>query len=539
MVLGKKTEDGLVHKAGEELIFSAPKSVSIMALVAKDERLIRAHEKAVQETIKYLEKTVIQTRIQEDGKKRIENTGNSLIAKFTHSAARPSHDKETKEYRIPDPQLHTHCLIANATLCKDNKWRSIEFEKLYKDKMLLGELYRMELGREVEKLGYTIEKCTTDDVSKRQSFHIKGVPDDVMLDFSKRRQDILKEARGMDRFDAKALDFIARVTRGEKMDMDLSELDSFWQKSTRMDELKQTKDKAYAMGHKDHESRNFTKDLKSALSHLTERDTVFKEKALMHAILDANKGMMTIKELEKTRDDALKEGKLRMTKDKESYTTPWAIRLEKELLALLKESHNKVYPIETYNVIREKLFNTTLTKGQKEAISLVLATKDRVVGIQGAAGTGKTTALKELKTLLGDKGMHLIGVAPSKEASRVLKDEAGIHAETLQALLLRYDGFIKGRGTEKGLSQMKEAYKNTVLVCDESSLSGNRQLAKLLKLSQAFDLRLVLLGDKKQLSGVEAGKPFHLMQNNGLKTATMTDILRQKNTELKKSCYCI
>ena len=66
--------------------------------------------------------------------------------------------------------------------------------------MLLGELYRMELGREVEKLGYTIEKCTTDDVSKRQSFHIKGVPDDVMLDFSKRRQDILKEARGMDRF---------------------------------------------------------------------------------------------------------------------------------------------------------------------------------------------------------------------------------------------------------------------------------------------------------------------------------------------------
>ena len=138
--LAKKTEDGLVHKAGEELIFSAPKSVSIMALVAKDERLIRAHEKAVQETIKYLEKTVIQTRIQEDGKKRIENTGNSLIAKFTHSAARPSHDKETKEYRIPDPQLHTHCLIANATLCKDNKWRSIEFEKLYKDKMLLGEL---------------------------------------------------------------------------------------------------------------------------------------------------------------------------------------------------------------------------------------------------------------------------------------------------------------------------------------------------------------------------------------------------------------
>ena len=255
----------------------------------------------------------------------------------------------------------------------------------------------------------------------------------------------------------------------------------------------------------------------------------------MYALQDSTKSLMTIKDLENTRDDALKGGKLRITKAENSYTTPGAIRLEKELLTLLKESHTKVSPIETGNVIQEKLSNTTLTKGQKEAIGLVLSTKDRIVGIQGAAGTGKTTALKELKTLLGDKKMSLIGVAPSKEAARVLKDEAGLHSETLQSLLLRNAGFIKGRGTEKALSQMKEAYKNTVLVCDESSLSGNRQMAKLLKLSQAFDLRLVLLGDKKQLSGVEAGKPFHLLQNNGLKTATMTDILRQKNKELKQA----
>ena len=233
VALGKKTETGLEHKAGEELIFSAPKSVSILALVAEDERLIDAHEKAVRETIKYLEKTVIQTRIQEDGKKRLENTGNAPIAKFTHIAARPSKDPETKEYRIPDPQLHTHCLIANATLCKDNQWRSIEFKKLYEDKMLLGELYRMELGREVEKLGYEVEKCTTDDVSKRQSFHIKGVSENVMLDFSKRRQDILKAAEDLGRFDAKALDFAAKVSRGEKIDMDRSELKSFWKRLQR------------------------------------------------------------------------------------------------------------------------------------------------------------------------------------------------------------------------------------------------------------------------------------------------------------------
>ena len=86
--LGRKTKDGLMHHSGQELIFSAPKSVSIMALVAKDKRLIEAHEKAVATVLKYAERHLIYSRVQKDTEQYQEKTNNGVIAKFTHITSR-------------------------------------------------------------------------------------------------------------------------------------------------------------------------------------------------------------------------------------------------------------------------------------------------------------------------------------------------------------------------------------------------------------------------------------------------------------------
>ena len=140
IALGRSTKEGLKHHPGQELILSPPKSVSIMALVAKDERVVEAHEKAVSSTIDYVTRHMIYTRIQDRGRQFIEKTDNAPIAKFTHMTSRSAKSADEKEINIPDPQLHTHNIIANATLCKDGKWRSVVFDSLYENQMNLGEI---------------------------------------------------------------------------------------------------------------------------------------------------------------------------------------------------------------------------------------------------------------------------------------------------------------------------------------------------------------------------------------------------------------
>jgi conjugative relaxase-like TrwC/TraI family protein len=154
--LGRKTEQGVIHHPGQELILSAPKSVSIMGLVAEDDRVLEAHEKAVDEIVRYLERTMVYTRVQKHGEMQLEHTNNILAAKFTHLTSRPPISNQDQNQKEADPQIHTHVIIPNATKCRDGVWRSIVFDELYANKMHLGELYRMELAQNLQKLGYDI-----------------------------------------------------------------------------------------------------------------------------------------------------------------------------------------------------------------------------------------------------------------------------------------------------------------------------------------------------------------------------------------------
>ncbi len=132
-------------------------------------------------------------RVQKEGKQYQERTDNAIIGKFTHVIARRAKDGEKD--KKADPQLHTHCVIANATKCRDEVWRSVVFDKLYENKMNLGELYRIELGRNVKGLGYEVN--VEKDRVRRITFEIAGVSEKTIKEFSQRRQDILKMADEM------------------------------------------------------------------------------------------------------------------------------------------------------------------------------------------------------------------------------------------------------------------------------------------------------------------------------------------------------
>ena len=116
--------------------------------------------------------------------------------------------------------------------------------------------------------------------------------------------------------------------------------------------------------------------------------------------------------------------------------------------------------------VDKALRNGPLTEGQKAAVKLILASGDRTVGVQGYAGSGKTTMLNRARALLEKRGYAVRGLAPSASAARTLEAEAGIGAETLQRFLARYAG---GRMTAKGQREMRSPFAKTVLVVDEGS----------------------------------------------------------------------
>ena len=134
----------------------------------------------------------------------------------------------------------------------------------------------------------------------------------------------------------------------------------------------------------------------------------------------------------------------------DGLTTDRTVAQERETVSLMRTGANRGGRTMRGWVVDRYLRKGPLTAGQKEAVKLVLSEKDRVVGIQGYAGTGKTTMLKRTKSLAGKRGWRMIGLAPSASAVQTLAAESGMQSETLQRFLARNTGVAEGRLTKKG-----------------------------------------------------------------------------------------
>ncbi len=260
---------------------------------------------------------------------------------------------------------------------------------------------------------------------------------------------------------------------------------------------------------------------------------------LLAATLAREPGAVTVEAAERAVSELEREGGLHAARGLDHgrhWTTDAAIGRESEAIALMHAGQDSGKPIMRCWIAETKLHGGRLNKGQKETVKMVLASEDRVVGVQGYAGTGKTTMPKRLRTLAESRDYRTVGLAPSASAARTLERESGIESETLQQFLARNAGVIEGRGTVKGLRQLRTLFSKTVLVVDESSLASSEQMRGLLKAATTLRVpRVVLVGDEKQLGAVEAGKPFEQFRRAGMQTAVMDEILRQRDMELKEA----
>ena len=276
-----------------------------------------------------------------------------------------------------------------------------------------------------------------------------------------------------------------------------------------------------------------------AMAHLSERAAVFSRADLLAAALSYAPGTLTVEAVEREVAGLEKAGTLHAVNlpgAQDSLATDRTVGQERETIALMRagEARGKA-PLRRW-AVQEQLSRGALTAGQREAVQLILSAKDRVVGVQGYAGTGKTTMLDRARTLAEKKGWRMVGLAPSASAVKTLAAEAGIESQTLQGFLARNAGVAAGRLTKRGAREMRAAFAKTILVVDEGSLTSTVQARDLLRIAAELRIpRVVLVGDAKQLDAVDAGKPFAQLQAAGMQTAVMDEIMRQRDPALKEA----
>ena len=548
--LGRRLGDGTVsHRPGRDVTFSAPKSVSLAALIGGDGRIVDAHDAAVRKTLAWVEEKVVETRTMDAESGRMVRTGDqkAVIATFRHEVSRNL-----------DPQLHTHAVIANMVQGEDRKWRTMANEKLYASKMLIGALYRAELARGLEALGYGIEKTHADG-----RFEIAGVLRPVIEAFSTRRTEIeaamAAQGVGDTAQDQRLVQRAALVTRAHKRDVDKEALRESWQRQAAdLDfdphglaveaarrEAGRTADPVPlehaegGPGHAHPKDNTAERAVAWAVEHLSEREAVFSRTGLLTAALVWKPGAVGMGEAEVAVAKLEKAGTLLAANypvPGDSLTTDRAVADERETIALMERGRGRGAAPMRGRAVDKALRKGALTAGQKEAVKLILSDKDRVIGVQGYAGTGKTTMLNRARVLLEKRGFEIRGLAPSASAARTLGAEAGIGSETLQGFLVRNAGVAEGRLTDKGKQAMRTEFRRTVLVVDEGSLASTAQARDLLRIADTIRIpRVVLVGDEKQLDAVDAGKPFAQLQGAGMKCAVMDEIVRQREPALKEA----
>lgn len=516
------------HRAGWDATFSAPKSVSLAALVGGDERIRQAHDKSVNAALGELEQYV-QARI--GGNNPAETTGKMIAAKFEHDSARP--DRATG---YAAPQLHTHVVIFNVTQTEAGHIKPIQPLELFRSQQYATAIYRTVLATELQKLGYEV---TVD--ARTGAPEIKGFSKEYLAASSPRRQEIEHESAEMKerlatqgitvedgaglRQAAAKTDRMTKQYDREEMRARHLEMDAkFGEQALRVAESAQERG---SLSLSDEEIKSRAQAAVTfARENAGEREAVVDKRRVMVDALRRNLCFTTFDAVVGELNERIDSGDfIRLIRNgtMEELITSRTVVMERSNIQQVVAGRGTQDPIlepeKSGRAVREitEAQGVTLNQSQRKAVEAILESHDRIVGLQGLAGTGKTTTLAVLRGAAERQGYEVEGVAPTGAAADLLA-ESGIKTSTLQK-------FVVSTQWESDIG------KKILYVMDESSLSDTRNMFLFFKKAGPV-AHLLLVGDTGQHQAVEAGAPFEQFVRAGMQTTTLDEIVRQK-TDLK------
>jgi conjugative relaxase-like TrwC/TraI family protein len=475
----------------------APKSVSVLAVTLKDERLVAAHEEAARIAFRELE-TFAATRVRKQGGQKDRVTGNLVAAAFTHTSS-----------RALDPQLHTHFTVFNATFDDNERtWKALQAGGMYEAIRYGTAVYRNELAKQVQQIGYRIQPS-------KHGFQIEGVSDEVLKRFSKRSQQRDAVVQEMEqklgrKLSNNAISHAVHQSRAEKVkgistaevrDRQVAQLQpGELQALQKLMASVQRTILPHIAGFEEH-------TLDYAVSHLFERKSVVPEHELLNAALSQRPGEVDLPALK----TAVKYS-VDLIKTERGLSTRQILATELDLIQTVNAACDTVAPLHYEHQPAD-----WLSDDQQRALYHILRTSDRITGLRGLAGTGKTTALRELVAACSEVKIEPLFCAPTAAATDVLRKE-GFEAVTLQSLLL----------TKPVLSARQ------LVVLDEAGAVGIDDMKRLFDLAR--DARIILSGDTGQHASVVRGDALRILErHSNFKSGQLTAIRRQRKAEYRKA----
>ncbi len=501
------------HRAGWDATFSAPKSVSLTALVGGDDRVREAHRESVRAALTELERYT-QARI--GNIHAPETTGKFVAATFEHDTARP-----VDGYAAP--QLHTHAVMFNVTERDNGQTRALQPHEMFVSQHYATAVYRSELALHLEGLGYELER------GKHGQPEIRGYTKEYLEASSPRREQIKDHLREQGIDGAAAAQIAAHYTRDRKELLSPEEV------------LQRHRDLAAQYGHQanrvvtqarehgQHQMRELDMQAQRAVTwardHLFERGAVQDRRAILEAALERGTGETTYAKIQQEFDRRIGTGEFQEVSHVGAgtqYTTTEMMRMEREIVARMQEGNRRGYgdpllvSLQVGIPIEDR--HPELNASQRQVVDEIFFSREKIIGLDGIAGAGKTTALSVIREGAEAEGYRVEGFAPTSRAAQKLA-EAGMQTSTLQKHLAR--------------GQQPDHGEKRLYVLDESSLASTRQVHEFMQRLHPHD-RVLLVGDRRQHEAVEAGRPFAQLQDAGMRTVRLEEIVRQKDPELKE-----
>ena len=483
---------------GYDFTWSVPKSVSLLYALTEDQEVLAAFRDSVHETMADVE-AEMKARVRKDGRNEERVTGNLAYGEFVHFTSRPVQG-------VPDPQLHAHCFVFNATFDdKEQQWKAGQFRDLKRDAPYWQAAFRVRLANRLQALGYAVER-------KRDDFEIAGVAPATIRRFSRRTDKIEELAREKGIEDPEAKARLGGLTR-ERKDKSLSwgELTHEWDNRLTAPERQAILTAKGRRGANLAPERGDAAAVEFAVRHVFEREAVVPEKRLLAEAMKHGLGAVTV---EGVRDEYARRPLLVEERDgARLVTTPEVLAEEDRLVAFAREGRGTRRPLADAG---RPLRRGWLNEGQRRAVRHILSSRDRVILLRGAAGTGKTTLMQEAAEAIGEGGHQVVVLAPSAGASRDVLRGAGFKDADTVAMFLRSES-------------MQRRAAGQVVWVDEAGLLNSQDTAALFDTAARVNARVILMGDRRQHSSPSRGSPLKLLEEEaGVPSAAVTEIMRQE-----------